>query len=63
MSIVCMYDTTKLTLLMYYFLQGEFEFTDGLQYVIEDDWPYCDGRQHREFKSEIENGIKPAGNH
>ncbi|XP_068713175.1 MORN repeat-containing protein 5-like [Montipora foliosa] len=41
--------------------EGEFEFTDGLQYVIEDDWSYCDGREHREFKSEIENGLKPAG--
>ena len=41
------------------FLQGALEFTDGLP--CNDPWAYCDGDHNRMFKSEMEKGMKPAG--
>lgn len=42
------------------FMKGYFEFADGLRVEMED-WKYCDGELDRAFKSEDENGVKPAG--
>ncbi|KAL9960078.1 hypothetical protein ACROYT_G033482 [Oculina patagonica] len=39
---------------------GYFEFADGLRVELEN-WEYCDGDLDRLFKSEEENGLKPAG--
>ena len=41
-------------------MQGFFEFEDGLRYDF-DNWTYGDGDQNRVFKSELENGLRPAG--
>lgn len=45
---------------LFYLLQGYFEFADGLRFEMEN-WNYCDGDSDRVFKSEDENGLKPAG--
>lgn len=42
------------------FFKGYFEFADGLRYHL-DTWDYCNVDTDRAFKSEDENGLKPAG--
>nr|XP_058944792.1 MORN repeat-containing protein 5-like [Pocillopora verrucosa] len=41
-------------------VEGFFEFQDDVRFEIEN-WAYCDGDNNRVFKSELENGLKPAG--
>ncbi|CAH3141632.1 unnamed protein product [Porites lobata] len=41
-------------------IEGYFEFSDGLSCYL-DIWDYCNGDTDRTFKSEVENGLKPAG--
>lgn len=40
-------------------LQGQYTFSDGLEYE-ETDWDYCDGYDRR-FYTESCYGLKPAG--
>jgi hypothetical protein len=40
-------------------IDGEYKFSDGLEYK-EADWEYCT-KNDRRFKTEIEDGIRPAG--
>ena len=46
--------------LPFFSTQGFFEFQDDVRFEIEN-WAYCDGDNNRVFKSELENGLKPAG--
>ena len=40
-------------------VEGEYKFSDGLEYK-ESDWEYCT-LSDRRFKTELEDGIRPAG--
>ena len=40
-------------------VDGDYKFSDGLEYKA-DEWEYCTMGDRR-FKTELENGIKPAG--
>jgi hypothetical protein len=40
-------------------VEGEYKFSDGLEYKAEE-WDYCTTGDRR-FKTEIEGGIRPAG--